>query len=150
MKGKWRYLFLSGLVATAVYLYRKFSRARVQAVRRWRSGSQTMPVAGGEIEYAIVGEGPPLLFVHGGFGGYEQGIALAPLLFPKHQVIAVSRPGHRRRHRRHSGESRPPGLGLVTRFSESPRESKRRLAPSTPSQPREGRRAPTAVARPAS
>lgn len=49
----------------------------------------------GPVEYAVRGEGPTLLSVHGGPGGYDQGLALAEC-FRKNgfQVVAPSRPGY--------------------------------------------------------
>jgi pimeloyl-ACP methyl ester carboxylesterase len=40
------------------------------------------------------GDGPPILFVHGGLGEAFQWAPLFPLLAPKYRVIAVDRPGH--------------------------------------------------------
>ncbi|HEY7805508.1 MAG TPA: alpha/beta hydrolase [Orrella sp.] len=49
----------------------------------------------GPVEYATVGRGPVILSVHGGPGGFDQGLALA-MCFAKNgfQVIAPSRPGY--------------------------------------------------------
>ncbi len=49
----------------------------------------------GPVEYAIRGEGPAVLSVHGGPGGYDQGLAVAEC-FRKNgfKVIAPSRPGY--------------------------------------------------------
>lgn len=57
--------------------------------------SQVAQTRLGPVEYAIRGEGPALLSVHGGPGGYDQGLALAEC-FRKNgfQIIAPSRPGY--------------------------------------------------------
>ena len=49
----------------------------------------------GPVQYATVGQGPAILSVHGGPGGFDQGLALATC-FSKNgfQVIAPSRPGY--------------------------------------------------------
>jgi len=49
----------------------------------------------GEIEAAIAGEGPPVLALHGGMGGYDQGLILARATFTAPaRIVAVSRPGY--------------------------------------------------------
>lgn len=51
----------------------------------------------GAIEYVCQGRGLPILALHGGMGGYDQGLILARALFDgpgQIQVIAVSRPGY--------------------------------------------------------
>lgn len=63
--------------------------------------SQDSPVlartARGLIEYVCQGHGPAVLALHGGMGGYDQGLILARALFEEAvsvQVISVSRPGY--------------------------------------------------------
>jgi pimeloyl-ACP methyl ester carboxylesterase len=49
----------------------------------------------GPMEYAEQGAGPPLLCVHGGPGGYDQGLVLGELFRVNgFKIIAVSRPGY--------------------------------------------------------
>jgi pimeloyl-ACP methyl ester carboxylesterase len=49
----------------------------------------------GRIEYAAAGEGPPLLFIHGAGGGFDQGLAFGePLARAGFRVIAMSRFGY--------------------------------------------------------
>ncbi len=49
----------------------------------------------GRVQYADVGEGAPLLFVHGSPGGYDQGVLMTRFLVDRgHRVIALSRPGY--------------------------------------------------------
>jgi pimeloyl-ACP methyl ester carboxylesterase len=51
----------------------------------------------GPIEYGIAGTGPPLLFVHGAGGGFDQGLAFgADLAAAGFRVIAMSRFGYLR------------------------------------------------------
>lgn len=49
----------------------------------------------GPVQYATLGQGPAILSVHGGPGGFDQGLVLA-MCFAKNgfQVIAPSRPGY--------------------------------------------------------
>jgi pimeloyl-ACP methyl ester carboxylesterase len=60
-------------------------------------GSQVVETSCGPIEYARVGEGYPVLVIHGNGGGFDQGLALAQgYLRQGFQVIAPSRFGYLR------------------------------------------------------
>lgn len=48
----------------------------------------------GETQVLEVGEGPPLLYVHGGLGGAFEAAPMLPLLARHHRVLVVDRPGH--------------------------------------------------------
>jgi pimeloyl-ACP methyl ester carboxylesterase len=48
----------------------------------------------GETQVIEAGNGPPLFFVHGGFGQATEWIPLWPHLVRHHRLIAVDRPGH--------------------------------------------------------
>jgi len=67
--------------------------------RELEEGSQIASTPLGEIEYAIAGEGTPMLRLHGSPGGYDQSI-IAPRARPETfaglRVIAPSRPGYLR------------------------------------------------------
>ncbi|HEY3645425.1 MAG TPA: alpha/beta hydrolase, partial [Gammaproteobacteria bacterium] len=65
------------------------------ARERIGSGSQVVETRCGPIEYAVRGEGPPLLVVHGAGGGFDQGLMIAAPL-SGYRVIAVSRFGYLR------------------------------------------------------
>lgn len=57
--------------------------------------AQTIETAAGPVEYAARGQGPPLLCVHGGPGGYDQGLGLGEVFRVNgFQIIAPSRPGY--------------------------------------------------------
>jgi pimeloyl-ACP methyl ester carboxylesterase len=71
-------------IAQAAYLARVFPAHRCSRVR-W---------SGGSTQVIEAGDGPPILFVHGGLGEAFQWAPLFPLLAPKYRVIAVDRPGH--------------------------------------------------------
>lgn len=73
----------------------------------WRAGyvstleaeSQVIATAMGDVEYAVIGEGRPYLYVHGAPGGYDQGLVdprFLPDAFTGLQTITVSRPGYLR------------------------------------------------------
>jgi pimeloyl-ACP methyl ester carboxylesterase len=82
---------VTGLVVAAY-------RNDISAAReRVAQGSLLAETPCGPIEYAIAGEGPPVLMVHGAGGGYDQGLDLAaPLLQSGFRAIAVSRFGYLR------------------------------------------------------
>ena len=64
---------------------------------RVSSGSRIAETPCGPIEYADVGDGPPVLVVHGAGGGYDQGLEFgAPLAKTGLRVIAMSRFGYLR------------------------------------------------------
>jgi pimeloyl-ACP methyl ester carboxylesterase len=69
-------------------------------------GSQVIETACGPVEYARMGEGQPVLVVHGAFGGFDQGLWVANSVdVTKYQVISVSRFGYLR-------TPLPPGANL--------------------------------------
>ena len=87
-------LLLVGIVAVLVRYFRDFraARKRVESL-----GSQVIETAFGLVEYASVGEGYPILVVHGAIGGFDQGLFVAGSLgLSKCQIISVSRFGHLR------------------------------------------------------
>ena len=49
---------------------------RSRSVRRLRRGSRVVETAKGPVEFATLGSGPPVLVLHGGMGGWDQGMAL--------------------------------------------------------------------------
>lgn len=55
-------------------------------------GSQVIETACGPIEFLRIGEGYPVLVVHGAMGGFDQGLWLARSFnITNYQVISVSR-----------------------------------------------------------
>ena len=55
----------------------RFTRDRRAARLRLMTGSQVIETRRGPVEYAIVGDrGPVVLLLHGGIGGWDQGVAL--------------------------------------------------------------------------
>jgi pimeloyl-ACP methyl ester carboxylesterase len=70
----------------------KSARERVDSL-----GSQVIETTCGPIEYARIGDGYPILVVHGALGGFDQGLWLAKGFIPtKYQVISISRFGYLR------------------------------------------------------
>jgi len=60
------------------------------------AGSQVIQTPSGLIEYASVGDGYPVLMVHGAGGGYDQGLLLGEFLGDDFRQIAISRFGYLR------------------------------------------------------
>jgi pimeloyl-ACP methyl ester carboxylesterase len=57
--------------------------------------AKVIDTARGPVEYAERGQGPPLLCVHGGPGGYDQGLVLGEFFRANgFKTIALSRPGY--------------------------------------------------------
>jgi 2-hydroxy-6-oxonona-2,4-dienedioate hydrolase len=86
------------LVAAAFGLAWVSYQRDIHAARvRVSTGSQVAQTPCGPIEYAVVGEGPPVLIVHGAGGGFDQGLGFAePLAARGFRVIAMSRFGYLR------------------------------------------------------
>jgi pimeloyl-ACP methyl ester carboxylesterase len=67
------------------------------ARERVSTGSHIVQTPCGPIEYALAGDGPPVLVVHGAGGDYDQGLAFGePLVHRGFRIIAMSRFGYLR------------------------------------------------------
>ena len=95
---------LAGII-TVTARYARDIRAARQRIERL--GSQVIETSCGPMEYACLGEGYPLLVVHGAMGGFDQGLWVAHSFdITNYQVIAVSRFGYLR-------SPVPPGANLT-------------------------------------
>jgi pimeloyl-ACP methyl ester carboxylesterase len=92
---------LLGLLAAALLA----AAGALTGLSVWRSGklahleaaSAVAQTSKGAVEYQARGDGPAVLVLHGGFGGYDQGMMFLPgLAQAGFQVIAPSRPGYLR------------------------------------------------------
>jgi pimeloyl-ACP methyl ester carboxylesterase len=98
-------IVLVGIRVVAVHYFKAIRAARQRLARL---GSQVIETACGPIEYARIGEGDPVLVVHGALGGFDQGLFLAQNIdIPNSQIISVSRFGFLR-------SPVPPGATLDT------------------------------------
>lgn len=78
-------------------VYTSYRRDIHRARLRVSTGSQVAQTPCGPIEYAVAGDGPPVLVVHGAGGGYDQGMDISRVLVQKgFRVIAMSRFGYLR------------------------------------------------------
>jgi pimeloyl-ACP methyl ester carboxylesterase len=94
-------IVIAAIVAAAavatVFVYSAYRRDIADARGRASAGSTIAATACGPIEYAVAGDGPPVLVVHGAGGGIDQGMAFgAPLAARGFRVIAMSRFGYLR------------------------------------------------------
>lgn len=82
------------IIAIVVLTYPEYNRAMRQAKERLLAGSKILKTAYGDIEYAVQGEGPAVLLLHGAGGGYDQGLWLGKVsLGDGYKFISVSRFG---------------------------------------------------------
>lgn len=87
-------LAVAGLFAA---VYTRYQQDIRQARERISAGSRIAETPCGPIEYAVAGEGMPVLVVHGAGGGFDQGLDIAaPLVESGFRVVAVSRFGYLR------------------------------------------------------
>ncbi len=84
---------VAGLGVTTYFYQRDIQQAR----KLISSGSQIAETPCGPIEYAVAGNGPPVLVVHGAGGGFDQGMDFGESLVERgFRVIAMSRFGYLR------------------------------------------------------
>lgn len=100
---KWTLRILSGLLALLLVMTAGFVVAYLVWLpgheRELRTGSQMAATSLGRVEYAMTGQGVPVLKIHGSPGGYDHSIAGArarPDDITGFQIIAPSRPGYLR------------------------------------------------------
>jgi pimeloyl-ACP methyl ester carboxylesterase len=94
------------VIAIVVLISRYMREIRAARARIARLGSQVIETPCGSIEYARIGDGYPVLVVHGAMGGFDQGLWVANNFdFSKYQVISISRFGYLR-------SPVPPGANL--------------------------------------
>jgi pimeloyl-ACP methyl ester carboxylesterase len=86
-----------GAVLAGAAVASAYATAMADAEARVSSGSSVIPTRFGAMEYAVAGEGPPVLMIHGTGGGFDQGLNFAERLPAMgYQVIAPSRFGYLR------------------------------------------------------
>ena len=91
-------IILGGIIAVILIATYPSYRSDIRAARkRVMSGSRVIETKCGPIEYATMGEGPPVLVVHGAGGGYDQGLWIArDSVGGSFRIIAPSRFGYLR------------------------------------------------------
>ena len=72
-----------------------YGRDMAAARARVAAGSRMIDTACGPVEYGELGDGPPVLVIHGAGGGYDQGLTLGQyLLGDGYRIVALSRFGY--------------------------------------------------------
>jgi pimeloyl-ACP methyl ester carboxylesterase len=88
---------LAAVAATIAGIYAAFARDLKDARARLAGRSETIKTSSGTLEYAIVGQGTPLLIVHGASGGFDQGLDMTgDLAAHGYRLIVPSRFGYLR------------------------------------------------------
>lgn len=87
--------FAGAAVAGGGYAWSRFAADLAAARQRVATGSAVAATRSGAMEYAVVGEGRPLLMVHGTGGGFDQGLRFGRRLSGAGwRIIAPSRFGY--------------------------------------------------------
>lgn len=87
---------LSGLaLAGGGYATGAFRQARVQADGLLFGQSTLIETRVGALEYAVAGDGPPLMMIHGTGGGFDQGLLFAAAIRQRgFRIVSASRFGY--------------------------------------------------------
>lgn len=87
---------LTGIaIASGAYAIGSFRESDVQSKLRLFGQGSLMTTNAGLLEYAIAGDGPPCMMIHGTGGGFDQGLLFASALRQSgYQIIAPSRFGY--------------------------------------------------------
>ncbi|MCX7042768.1 MAG: alpha/beta hydrolase [Gammaproteobacteria bacterium] len=98
MSRRRKWLLAAAVAAlAAIVVFALFKADLREARARLEGRSATIATAGGRMEYAVAGVGPPLLMIHGTGGGFDQGLLFSEKVAAQGvQVIAPSRFGYLR------------------------------------------------------
>ncbi|MHA1949664.1 MAG: alpha/beta fold hydrolase [Candidatus Thorarchaeota archaeon] len=87
-------IFVFMILVWIIVTFRRWKRSLSATLER---NSEIAKTSAGEIEYALKGSGPIILFLHGGPGGYDQGLLdLEMWNDAGFSVLSISRPGYLR------------------------------------------------------
>jgi 2-hydroxy-6-oxonona-2,4-dienedioate hydrolase len=90
-------IVLAILIVVAVGIFATYAHDLTAARARLADRSKTIATSFGTMEYAVVGQGEPMLIVHGAEGGFDQSIDMTGELAQHgYQLIAPSRFGYLR------------------------------------------------------
>ncbi|UZK70434.1 alpha/beta hydrolase [Sphingomonas sp. S1-29] len=92
-----RFALATGALAAVAVVAAAYTAALRRAERRLARASEVIATRFGTLEYAVRGQGPPILMVHGTGGGFDQGLSFGAGLRQRgYQIIAPSRFGYLR------------------------------------------------------
>jgi 2-hydroxy-6-oxonona-2,4-dienedioate hydrolase len=98
--NRWRLFWASVIVVALVgggAFYCNFTYDIAEAKARVQQGSQVFESRFGPMEYAVAGNGPLVIMIHGTGGGFDQGLAFSSrLVAAGHKIVAPSRFGYLR------------------------------------------------------
>jgi pimeloyl-ACP methyl ester carboxylesterase len=90
-------IFICATVLLVVLTYPEYHDTITKTQQQLKSDSTVLNTEYGDIEYAVRGEGPPVLMIHGAGGGYDQGLWMGKVFFGEdYRFISVSRYGYLR------------------------------------------------------
>ena len=105
---------LSAGIVVALLLVTRVVAARAES--RFPATGEFVEVDGRRLHYVDVGEGPPVVLLHGAYGGLDDWRAtILPELARRHRVIALDRPGHGHSERGAGDVATPVAQGRVVR-----------------------------------
>ena len=82
----------AGLALLGIMRYRRDLRRDLERLARFEPSMIDTPF--GRVEYALAGDGPPVMVVHGVFGGFDFGVGVGRVNVPAgHRIISPSRFG---------------------------------------------------------
>ncbi len=91
------FVIFAVLIVAAVGVYATYLRDIRAARARLAGHSQTMQTSFGRLEYAEMGDGEPMLIVHGAEGGFDQGLDMTGAMAGRgYRLIVPSRFGYLR------------------------------------------------------
>ena len=83
------------ILGVAIYLTPVIWWDKQKSFLKHRGGSRLCPTPTGNLEYAVYGEGIPILMMNGAGGSYRQELLSKSLDMKQFQIIGWSRPGYR-------------------------------------------------------
>ena len=87
----------AAIAVSAIWIARRSSQWHRESLAQLAAASRVAGTPHGEIEYALIGAGRPILISHGILGGFDQSaVASELILSPGEQAIAISRFGYLR------------------------------------------------------
>jgi len=91
------FVILAILIVVTAGVYAIYERDLAAARARLVGRSATVETSFGTLEYAVMGNGEPMLIVHGAEGGFDQGIDMTGAMAGRgYRLIAPSRFGYLR------------------------------------------------------